>query len=309
MTRALLLGAALVFVAGCGTPPKSADPGETPDEDVLSAPQGLSAQALSASSVELSWTGTQDNPDGSEIHVERALFSSGPFEQIVVLDGTSTELVDPGLSVDLAYWYRVRSVWESEVTDWVGPVGQVLPPRAPDQLEADVVSEHQVDLTWSNPSNVADGFVIERRLSGGTFAELDEVASDELTYSDESVNGERTYEYRILAFNDGGESDYTATALATTPIASPTSLKAETPSSTELTLTWTDNSDIESGYHVASALDPGGPWTGFTLPADSTSTTVDGLNPGSTAYWRVNAVTSEGEESAFAGPLEVTMPP
>lgn len=304
-TWAVLLGAALVLGVACTPAPAPHEP----QPDTLHGPVGLATKAASKTSIELTWSGTQDNPDDAELQIERALFSDGPFDPVAALAGTATVHTDGGLLPDVAYWYRMRAVRDEETTEWAGPIRQVLPPRKPVELEAVPVTDTLVEVTWSNPSNVSEGFVIERRLNEETFVELATLEVDETEYADDTTHGERDYTYRVRAFNEGGDSDYSTGAVVTTPIASPTNLKAETPSASELVLTWDDNSDVEVAYHVASAIDPAGPWTGFNVAADSTSATIDGLTPEATSYWRVNAVTSEGEPSQFAGPLEVTMPP
>ena len=294
---------AFALASGCGpSAPGEPAPTDTPFE----APRSLTAAASSATSITLSWTGTANNDVASAIEVERALFTDGPYELVATAPGNATSHDDPALLPDVAYWYRVRATRDAETSAWAGPVRQVLPPNTPTELQTNVVSDVLVVLTWTNASNVADGFLIERRVGAAAFQELTQ--TEEPGFLDESVVGESNYEYRVSAFNDGGQSAF-ATATALTPIASPTDLDSETPSSTELVLTWIDHSDIEAGYHVAAAQDPGGPWTGFNVAANSTSAMIDGLTPGSTAYWRVNAYTTEGEASGFAGPLQVTMPP
>jgi len=78
----------------------------------------------------------------------------------------------------------------------------------------------------------------------------------------------------------------------------PDSVQADWGSGTDAELTWTDNSNVETGYEIQRASDPSGPWTAVaTLPADSTGYTdpavaaqqwhyrVRSLNQGVTGEW------------------------
>jgi hypothetical protein len=90
-------------------------------------------------------------------------------------------------------------------------------PAAPSGLTAVVVSNHVVDLAWTDNSGNENGFAIERRRSGGTWSQVETVAAGVVTFRDTGRTRDITYVYRIRAFNGSGNSAYTADARVTMP--------------------------------------------------------------------------------------------
>src|SRR5215468_9817600 len=97
----------------------------------------------------------------------------------------------------------------------------------------------------------------------------------------------------VVTFNifwpAAGKSLFTASARNNTP-AAPTSLAATAVSSSQVNLTWVDNSSNETGFIVQSGPSSTGPWTQIaSLGASSTSYANTGLSAGTTYYYRVYA--------------------
>jgi titin len=121
-----------------------------------------------------------------------------------------------------------------------------------------------------------------------------------------------TYYYQVQATKSGGwpPSAYSAgTPSGGTLPKAPTALSVGSPTTTSLTLTWTDNSNGEDGFNIWRSTSP---TTGFgivgtkgssTVPAPSPVTFVDstGLSDLTTYYYQVQA-TKSGIDSAVAGP-------
>ena len=75
---------------------------------LLSAPAGLTATALSRSSIRLQWTNTTTNQ--TEVRIDRCRGSGCTnFAQVAVVAGTATAFTDNGLKARTTYWYRVRA--------------------------------------------------------------------------------------------------------------------------------------------------------------------------------------------------------
>jgi endoglucanase len=75
----------------------------------------------------------------------------------------------------------------------------------------DSANSNEVSLHWSNVGGET-GFLVERRLAGGSFAEIGKTTADATSYKDTlTVDGE--YEYRVRAYRSTGAnlsySDYT----------------------------------------------------------------------------------------------------
>ncbi|HOM74744.1 MAG TPA: fibronectin type III domain-containing protein, partial [Fervidobacterium sp.] len=128
------------------------------------------------------------------------------------------------------------------------------PPQPPTGLTAEALSSTQIKLTWQDKSENETGFKIERKLHSSTeWKETAEASANATTFTDTRLDSNTAYDYRIRAYNSYGYSGYSNVASATTTMAAPeapTGLAATVLSSTEIELTWQDNSTNESGFKV-----------------------------------------------------------
>jgi len=80
-------------------------------------------------------------------------------------------------------------------------------PTSPTELKLTLVSTSQIDLTWKDNSNNETGFKIERKVGDGPFQEIATVPANSSTYADKSnIQVKSVYTYRVIAFNDKGNS-------------------------------------------------------------------------------------------------------
>ena len=88
-------------------------------------------------------------------------------------------------------------------------------------------------------------------------------------------------------------------AAAGTPAAASNAAAAAV-SSSQVNVTWTDNSNNESGFIVRRATSPSGPFTqtGSTVAANVTTFTDTGLSPDTTYYYQVFAENANGDANA-----------
>ena len=132
-------------------------------------------------------------------------------------------------------------------------IASISAPEAPGDLTATTESDSQIDLSWADNSFDESGFKIERkRESEETYIEIDDVDANVTTYSNGDLEPDSTYSYRVRAYNDHGNSDYSDEAEATTAIIleAPTNLTATGVSHSRIRLSWTDNSFGESGFTI-----------------------------------------------------------
>ena len=95
-------------------------------------------------------------------------------------------------------------------------------PAAPDSLTAEVEG-NQVTLTWKDNSGDEEGFIIERSTDDFTSSvSIADVDADITTTVDSDLS-DGAYSYRVYAYNDFGNSEYSDVATATVvSVAEPT---------------------------------------------------------------------------------------
>lgn len=89
------------------------------------------------------------------------------------------------------------------------------PPDTPTGLQATVISDTRIDLSWSSGSANTQEFRIERA-SGPAFAQIASVGAGIGAYADDALDPEGLYRYRVRACNQNGCSAYTAEAEVST---------------------------------------------------------------------------------------------
>ena len=99
--------------------------------------------------------------------------------------------------------------------------------------------------------------MIERSSDGLSFAQLGTVGANGTSYPDTGLIPGTTYYYRVRAYHSGLYSAYSDPASATTfaPPAAPSNLVATAASSSQINLTWTDNSSNEDGFKLYRSTD------------------------------------------------------
>ena len=211
--------------------------GGGPDTTPPAAPTNLSATAISASQINLSWTASTDNVGVTGYRLERCQDAGcSNFAQIATPAGTTFN--DTGLQASTPYSYRVRAVdaaanpspysnTASAMTP-TPPPPDTTPPTAPTNLSATAVASSQINLSWTaSTDNVGvTGYRVERCQGSGCsgFAQIATPAGT--TFSDTTAQASTSYSYRVRAVDAAANpSDYSNTASATTP-AAPTGLMA-----------------------------------------------------------------------------------
>ena len=81
-------------------------------------------------------------------------------------------------------------------------------PMAPRDLSTLQVSETEIELNWVDTSLDEEGFAIERREKEEAFQEIVRVNPDTTSYSDTDLEEESSYTYRVIAYNQYGNSGY-----------------------------------------------------------------------------------------------------
>ncbi|MBX3132003.1 MAG: hypothetical protein KF689_01280 [Gemmatimonadaceae bacterium] len=225
----------------------------TATTDLPAAPTDLAALPLSATEVELSWT---DNANNEENYlVERCEGTDCSDFAFLALLGVDVETYnDATVLADLTYRYRVRAIGSagpspnSNVAEAITSV-----PGDPSDLTATTLAFNRIDLAWTDNGVNELNYRIERCVGPACsdFTELTVLPAGTTEYSDETVDVDLSYQYRVRASNNVGVSGYSNEAAANTlRPASPSGLGAQAVSATQVDLTWTDNADNELGFII-----------------------------------------------------------
>ncbi len=133
-------------------------------------------------------------------------------------------------------------------------------PLAPADLIGTALSTSEIQLSWRDASSNESGFIVEHSRDGGaTFTTAVRLAADPVSIVDAHLAQFITYQFRVKAFNDAGESEYSNTiklgtkwidlCFKTAPSA-PSSLTASAASKTQIDLLWTAASESDIRYRI-----------------------------------------------------------
>jgi hypothetical protein len=91
------------------------------------------------------------------------------------------------------------------------------PPSVPSDLEAEPHDENAIFLSWADNSSDELGFIIERSAENeDNYTQIATVAEDTTAYEDYHLSSDTVYYYRLRAYKEASNSDYSASTSATT---------------------------------------------------------------------------------------------
>ena len=211
-----------------------------------------------------------------------------------ISSGATTNISN--LSVNLKYFWRVNaqnSAGTSEYSDtWKFSTSDTL--FAPSDLRLTTDTLIRVNILWKDNSSNELGFKIERLDPNVTqFIQIAQVQTDVTFYTDQNVQQGKIYKYRVRAFNNSFESNYTSEETITVPdftLKQPTSLKAIANTNTIASLSWVDNSSNETGFIIFRATKSSMNFISIdTVNANITSFIDNTIYDGRKFYYKVAA--------------------
>jgi fibronectin type 3 domain-containing protein/regulation of enolase protein 1 (concanavalin A-like superfamily) len=202
-------------------------------------------------------------------------------------------------------FYRVTAVDQNGLESAPGTTSAFRPegsgaPNPPSNLVATPLSQTTINLTWNDNSSDETGFKIQRSTNGGGFVTIFTTGAGATNYTDASAQAGNTYTYQIVATNASGDSapSNAQSVTTTTPApAAPSNLVAsQGPSG--ISLTWSDNSNNETGFVIERKLGAGGTYAVLTTTAAGATSFLDtSVTPGQTYFYRVSATNAGGNSS------------
>lgn len=170
------------------------------------------------------------------------------------------------------------------------------PPAAPTNLTAYGVGD-RIFLNWKDNSDDENGFYVYRRQFGSSdFAIIMTLGANTTSWQDE-VGADKDFEYYITAFNDYGESEPSNIARAQTVPYGPTGLTITSVKKHRVSMSWTDNSQIEVGFKIEGRTESSDWVLLGTVPANTTNFTATGLDCETYYEFRVRAYNNAGDSA------------
>jgi titin len=280
----------------------------------VAAPTGLDATLAAPRAVVVEW----NDVDGETGYVieRRVDGSADPFAPVGQTAANVTRFTQDGLLAGKTYLYRVRARQgdassEPSNVDAVTTPAEPAVPAAP-RLEFVRLDNGGVKLVWTNVANET-GYTVQRRVDGSpvafdTFATTD---ADVTTVTDNSLQADKTYLYRVRAFNAQGSSAFSNTVVVPPSVtgapAAPRELVAEVVQGTFVRLRWVDVAN-EKGYRIERRLGGSGEWVQVGTTGQNVITFADErVDAGKTYVYRVRAFNDAGN-SPYSNTAAVTVP-
>jgi transcriptional regulator CtsR len=276
----------------------------------LTSPASLTAQALSSSQVLLNWADRSASETG--FRIERSPVTNTNYTEIAIVGANTTSFTDSGLSEATKYYYRVRA-YNANITSGYSSEQPVTTlyniPRAPSGLTITSLLTNRISLSWTDNSGDESGFKIQRKTGvSGTYADFGTTFANATSYNDATVVDGTVYYYRVSATNVAGDSTFSNEVNGITPLANPTSATATAVSSSQINLTWVDNSASETGYKIERKTTSTGTYAQIGQVGANVQSYQDtnGLAPNTRYYYRVRATNGTIDSGYSNAPFATT---
>ena len=256
--------------------------------------------------MDLSWTDNSGNETGFEVW-RSTTGASGTFALEATVGADVKSFGNTGLQDNAEYCYRVRATGSGGLDSpftatacATTPTPQAPPPAAPSNLAAVPTSPTVIALSWIDNASDETGFEIWRSTTGatGTYSLLSNVVANVTNANDSGLDPVVPYCYEVRAVGavNAPPSDFTTASCATTPAPpapnTPSNVSATATSTTDITVTWRDNSSDETGFEIwRSTTGASGTYSFLvSVAANAESTNDTGLTPGTQYCYKVKAL-------------------
>ena len=168
----------------------------------------------------------------------------------------------------------------------------------PANLQATALSESDVRLDWIDMSANEFGFRVEKKMPGGEYQFVANVAADTQTYTVTGLNSGQPYVFVVAAYQEGGFSYSNEASAVTLGVRAPSGLVATPVSGTRIDLVWVDNSSDEIAFKIERKTGNVGYFREIaTVEAGATAYIDTSVNPAQDYYYRAKAVSAAGQST------------
>ncbi|WP_158281559.1 LamG-like jellyroll fold domain-containing protein [Sediminitomix flava] len=255
------------------------------------------------SKITFSWTDNSDNETGFVIEEKT---DTNTWTMLAEVNADVSSYIFTLENIRVTATFRVKAVVNDEsrsnYSEELMVEGIEAPPvSAPSNLvyTLDENDNTLVSLNWIDNSDNETYFVIEEKKAQQAWTILDSTEANVNSFTFNVLDISVGLKYRVKAINTEVESEYSNTVelgeTVSTEVNSPSALYyyRNTPSYTEATLYWTDNSDNETGFLVEQKID-GASWVETARVSENTiEHSISQLDPTASIEFRVRALLDE----------------
>ncbi len=201
------------------------------------APTGLTASALNANQVNLSWTASTDNVGVKNYNIYRGSNGATPT-LLTTTTSNATSYTDTTVTGSTPYTYQVQAIDAAGNFSQLSAVASVTtpptvdttPPTTPTNLQAELVASNEIDLGWTGSTDSGtgvSGYKVYRKGPGeSTFTLLTTTAGTgpgHNSYQDLTVKPSSAYQYYVTAYDGANNESAPSNAVSVTTPAGPSS--------------------------------------------------------------------------------------
>jgi large repetitive protein len=242
--------------------------------------------------------------------------------------GSSTTYIDTDVTNGYGYKYRLRGIYDDAgSTAYTGytspdPYTRTIPstpsfytiyPDSPTQITAywyDVAGNTGFNLQWKEMIgyDCDNGSWTTYNLASVGCPHIPAFGQNLCSFTCNgtcdgvNVSDGKTYCYRVMSYNDIGNSDYSAVSTRMTLLSPPSTITLTVMSADQIDINWNDVAG-NTGYRIVRSLTGDDPWTEIATTGDSvTYYSNTGLTAGTKYYYRI--FTKNGENN-YSVPSDV----
>lgn len=310
----------------------------TPSISPPVAPSNVKAVALDYQTIKITWSDNSSNETMFQVYGAFYNPAAGywmstmyPYPELATNTTSYVFSAQSGTQYYFYVWAANASgqsswVYSGYVTTPSAPAGSGpnLPPPPPGNVSATVIDAYSARITWNDNASTETSYQLyqyEYDLAWNYVSSkyVTALPADSTAHVATSLNPDRNYAWYVWSRNSSGDSNWmwsgwvqtpSAPALPPTPPAPPiapdlANAVVATGGSSQVTVTWRDNSSDESGFIVQRATATGSgknkTWGGFTTlttPNAGVTAYVDTTAAKNTSYkYRIAATNGNGTSS------------